>query len=176
MDLRTCTGCEENKPETTEYFHRNKLGRKGLKSVCKICVTNYCLGWQRRNREKCREASQRHYWNYKDKINAKTRKWYDSGSGVNCLRKHHLKKTFGITLEDYDYMLYKQDYRCAVCGSDYPGCNGKGKRNSFCVDHDHETNKVRGLLCRNCNTGIGLLGDNIKGLEKAIKYLEKGYD
>lgn len=45
------------------------------------------------------------------------------------------------------------------------------KTDYFVLDHDHQTGKFRGWLCRNCNQGIGKLGDNIKGLQKAMKYL-----
>jgi hypothetical protein len=49
-------------------------------------------------------------------------------------------------------------------------------RGTFHVDHCHETGKIRGLLCHSCNTGIGKLGDNLEGLQKAVSYLERFYD
>ena len=69
-------------------------------------------------------------------------------------RKHHARRMkyqrmYGITIEDYDRMYEEQGGRCAICRTDQPG--GAGER--FSVDHDHETGKVRGLLCNNCNTG-----------------------
>ncbi len=52
------------------------------------------------------------------------------------------------------------------------GCDKESNR-TLNVDHDHETGKIRGLLCGNCNRGIGLLGDNIETLQNLIKYLEE---
>jgi hypothetical protein len=56
--------------------------------------------------------------------------------------------------------------RCECCGGP-PGSKG------MCLDHDKRTNKIRGWLCQKCNTGIGLLGDDVAGLERAIAYLQK---
>ena len=82
-------------------------------------------------------------------------------------KKWRLKYNYGITLEDYNRLLEKQNGACAICGT-----TSTGKRKSFYVDHDHKTNEVRGLLCNQCNSGLGNLGDNIEIIEKAIKYLE----
>jgi len=64
-------------------------------------------------------------------------------------------------------MLKSQNGNCAICGIDQPS---NGRR--LAVDHDHETGKVRALLCGNCNTGMGSFMDNPKLLQKAINYLE----
>lgn len=75
-------------------------------------------------------------------------------------------KKYGITLEEYNTLLEKQNFVCAVCKNEYPSDK------QLAVDHDHKTNKVRGLLCNNCNVGIGMLNDSIETLEKAINYLK----
>jgi len=77
-----------------------------------------------------------------------------------------LKKAFGISYQEYLEMLDAQQGCCAICGTD-----DTGARKAFAVDHCHETNKIRGLLCSNCNTGIGNLRDSIELLERAIEYL-----
>lgn len=77
-------------------------------------------------------------------------------------------KRYGITNEDYAEMLDKQKGRCAICGTD-----DLGKFRYFCVDHCHETEKVRGLLYHTCNRALGLLKDSIFNLEKAVDYLRK---
>lgn len=76
-------------------------------------------------------------------------------------------RTFGWTPEDYDRQLEAQGGVCAICGSRSPG----KRLTKFCVDHDHETGTVRGLLCTSCNQGIGLLGDTLEGVEAAAAYL-----
>ncbi|MDA8223472.1 MAG: endonuclease VII domain-containing protein [Desulfitobacterium hafniense] len=85
-------------------------------------------------------------------------------------KSSHLKGTFGITIEDYDELYRNQDGKCAICGS----IDSKTKLSKyFCIDHDHDTGKVRGLLCSNCNFALGHFQDNIVNLENAIKYLRR---
>jgi hypothetical protein len=79
-----------------------------------------------------------------------------------------MKKRYGLTIEQYEQILANQNYACAICETKTP--KGLGK---FEVDHCHQTNQIRGLLCRKCNSGIGLLGDNVDGLAKAVAYLRK---
>ncbi len=81
-------------------------------------------------------------------------------------RNWQLKYNFGITAEKYDSMLKEQNNSCAICQSPVP--QGAGR---FHVDHDHKTGQVRGLLCNNCNLGLGFFADNIDKLTKAAKYL-----
>jgi predicted nucleic acid-binding Zn ribbon protein len=75
---------------------------------------------------------------------------------------------YGITAEEYDALLAAQEGRCAICGS--PDWPGKGNRPH--IDHDHETGRIRGLLCNNCNTGLGQFKDDPQRLRAAIRYLE----
>ena len=75
------------------------------------------------------------------------------------------KCTFGITMEDYNQFLEDQNSVCAICQQK---C---GSGNRLSVDHCHNSGKVRGLLCGNCNRALGLFKDNKKFLQKAIDYL-----
>jgi hypothetical protein len=84
-------------------------------------------------------------------------------------RKYWLRDKYGITEEEYNAMFTAQNGKCAICLSDTE--TGKWKR--FCVDHCHTTGRVRGLLCNECNRGIGLLKDNPTILTNAVKYLTK---
>ena len=83
-------------------------------------------------------------------------------------RKYQLRDKYGITEADYEEMLLLQEGRCAICKTDTP--TGKWKR--FAVDHCHHTGVVRGLLCNECNRGMGLLRDNPTLLREAANYLE----
>jgi hypothetical protein len=76
---------------------------------------------------------------------------------------------YGATLDDYDRLLMEQDGRCAICGSDSPGSRKVSTR--FAFDHDHATNRPRGLLCYLCNVGLGSFQDDITTLQNAIAYL-----
>lgn len=75
-----------------------------------------------------------------------------------------IKRKFGITKLQYDKLLEKQKGVCAVCKS-------KPLKKRLAVDHCHKTNLVRGLLCSDCNMGIGLFKDNPETLKTAIIYL-----
>lgn len=79
---------------------------------------------------------------------------------------YNLKFCYGITLEDKKSMLAFQRGLCAICGIGIDIISGH-------VDHDHLSNKVRGLLCGSCNRGIGLLKDSEDILLKAIQYLQR---
>lgn len=89
-------------------------------------------------------------------------------------RSSHLMSKFGISLDEYDNLLLKQDYKCAICGkslvklSDVVG----RVRTNLCVDHNHATGKVRGLLCSSCNFVIGHSFENTEILSKTISYLQ----
>lgn len=101
--------------------------------------TAYNRDWRRENPERVREA----------------------------VRRHHLKKKYGLTPEQYNGMMEKQRWVCAICQGD----NINGRR--LAVDHDHATGKVRGLLCDRCNRGIGNFRDNVTFLLQAANYLIK---
>lgn len=77
---------------------------------------------------------------------------------------------FGIALAKYNEMLAAQDGKCAIC-SNPETIERNGKPRLLAVDHCHASNKVRGLLCGNCNPMIGYAKDNIQVLESAVQYL-----
>jgi hypothetical protein len=87
-------------------------------------------------------------------------------------REYDLKKHFGITLNDYNTMLKNQNNVCAICGNpETEVCNKKEAVRNLAVDHCHRTGKIRGLLCRGCNQGLGNFRDNPDFLAKAISYI-----
>ncbi len=83
-----------------------------------------------------------------------------------CAKEVNILRAHGITLKDYDKMLRRQGGGCQICRTKIPG--GKGR---FHVDHNHATGEIRGLLCVNCNHGLGHFKDDIEILAAAIKYL-----
>jgi hypothetical protein len=85
-------------------------------------------------------------------------------------RRASLKK-FGLTPEQYSEMEKAQDGLCAICKRPPTASDPRKKR--LCVDHDHETGKVRQLLCHGCNVGLGCLQDNTAILFRAIEYLNQ---
>jgi hypothetical protein len=85
----------------------------------------------------------------------------------------HILEKYGITAEDYNEMLESQDFSCGICQR-----HVSEFKQRMCVDHDHKytlpnPDAIRGLLCWDCNSGIGKLGDNVEGLQRALDYLLK---
>ena len=79
--------------------------------------------------------------------------------------RKNILRDYGLTIEEFDVMSKEQGESCKICGL--------SSEEVLNVDHCHSTNKVRGLLCRKCNTGLGQFNDNIETLKIAIKYLEE---
>lgn len=78
----------------------------------------------------------------------------------------------GITVDQYNEILEKQNGVCAICESPETTLKKNGFRPNLAIDHCHETGKIRALLCNKCNTMIGLASDNFLILEAAQKYVE----
>jgi crotonobetainyl-CoA:carnitine CoA-transferase CaiB-like acyl-CoA transferase len=139
---KCCTSCGVDKP--LDAYGKQTGGRFGLHPRCKDC----------------RRATERQrYWSNRDEILAKQKasvrkrarqRWYERMA------------RYVITEEQYRALLEMQDERCAVCHQSVQ---------PLCVDHDHTTGEVRGLLCAPCNFGLGHLQDDIDRLRAAIDYL-----
>lgn len=111
--------------------------------------------WREANKDKLATARKRFREANKERLAADTRRRReaDPERNLQIWRKSHYKTTYGITVAEFDAMFAAQCGRCAICASDKPG--GRWKR--FAVDHCHNSNKVRGLLCTKCNTNLGAL-------------------
>lgn len=95
------------------------------------------------------------------------------GFSACCSKCHNLKR-FGITALEYEQLHDAQNGCCGICNQpETANDKGKNETRSLAVDHDHITGEVRGLLCTNCNIGIGHFKDNIKLLESAIRYIKQ---
>lgn len=79
-------------------------------------------------------------------------------------------KSHNFDVQDYEEMFKAQNSRCAICEK-HETRTFKGKTMRLCLDHDHETGKIRALLCHDCNTGLGKFRDNIDLLTRAAIYL-----
>lgn len=86
----------------------------------------------------------------------------------NYNKKYQIEIIRKTTLEEYNKMFVEQNGCCAICGIHQ---NEFGK--ALFIDHNHTTEKIRGLLCRQCNAALGFFKDDIKIIEKAIKYLNE---
>ena len=92
---------------------------------------------------------------------------YDKARKTPEIRRASRLRVYNITIDKYNKLLEKQSHQCAICHikqEDLPYV--------LCVDHDHKTQQVRGLLCNACNTALGLLKENPEIILRALKYLQ----
>lgn len=146
---KLCSKCNEAKP--WDEFHKSKATVSGYAVYCKPCEMARHDVWRRQNLPKMRKAS---------------KKWRNENPRL--AKDHILKSRYGVPIGWYESTLATQEGKCASCKTNDPG--GKG---DFHVDHCHDLGHVRGLLCHNCNVGIGSLQHSIPMLEAAIQYLNQ---
>ncbi len=144
--MKKCRVCENEKP-LSEFFARGA----GRRSECKTCTTAA-------NKRNAAGPKQRAA---KSKRDAAWRK-----ANPSKAHGHAIKNLYGIDKDDYAAMLHAQGGVCAVCQEAEEGVR-------LSVDHDHETRKVRGLLCGACNRMLGLAKEDIGVLRASIVYLER---
>lgn len=111
-----------------------------------------------------------YYLENKEKIKASSKKWRtDNKEKVKLLdREARLRNRYGMNSEDYDALYDKQKGYCAICTT-----HQSLLKRALCVDHCHKTGKIRGLLCDDCNKGLGFFDDNPELIRKAIDYVKK---
>lgn len=120
--------------------------------------------WKLRNPEKVRQASREYYLKNKERIKERDRvNKQNNPKGYS--RDTHYKHKYGLSLEDYNNLLIKQHGVCLICKLP------EQSQLHLAVDHCHKTNKIRGLLCFHCNSGLGKFKDDPRLLQKALEYL-----
>ena len=145
--MKTCSKCGESKP-LTEYYAR-KDRPDGLQSHCKACRNEGHRAWRAANPEKNR---------------ADARAWYAANPDKSRARSRRNKYgTDGVAL------LQEQGGACAICNTALAALPPLLRH----LDHCHTSSKVRGWLCKGCNTGIGIFTDSPERLRLAAAYLEK---
>jgi len=117
------------------------------------------------NRDR-KEYDSQYNKNNKDKVNLRHKEYRKNNPLI--FKKIDLRRYHNITVEQYDEQLNKQDGKCAICHRPQ-----EDFKKRFCVDHDHVTNKIRGILCDNCNLILGHANDDTNILSGAIQYIEK---
>jgi hypothetical protein len=163
-----CDNGHEWKPETTYVYPEGS--RYPGKRICKVCRMN----WQRErqglplvdsigpwNRDKT-HCPQGHEYSEEN-----TLKKNDGSRGCKTCHVHGWRsRMYGVDVEKYAQMMEDQGEACAICDAPFT------PENLAHIDHCHDSGKVRGLLCNNCNNGIGRFKDDVARLRAAISYLE----
>jgi len=111
----------------------------------------------------CKREYQRSYRkDYNARFPEKVREWQ---------RQTQLKRLYGISVEEYERLLAEQGGVCRICGQTEPRERTGGVPKYLAVDHDHQTGRIRGLLCHRCNSLLGMAKDRMETLKAAIEYL-----
>lgn len=162
--MKRCRICDESKPLSD--FYRMDGMRDGHRNECKAC--NLAQQHERYLADPERAKARVKQWqrDNADRVNAYWRERRQEPEVKRRERDAYLKRKFGISVDEYDAMLAEQGGVCAVCSRlPTPGI-------SLHVDHDHETGRIRGLLCFRCNNALGDLEDDPGLLRAAARYLE----
>lgn len=154
--MKTCIRCSIEK-SPAEFYSEPRNKKDGLSGVCRLCTNIASKEWRRLNPEKAKKAnkleSKRHKSNPVRKILI----------SAKYIAKKNKYAPPDITEESLAEMIKTR----GICS--FQGCIGDG----ICLDHDHKTGQVRGWLCGNHNTMLGLAGDREVDLEEGIKYLQR---
>ncbi len=147
LATKICSKCGVEK--SLDAFHKDNSRDDGLHHRCKTCKSEQAAGYYKNWTPEQREKH----------------------------RARVLKTRYGMELDLLVVLYEKQEGCCAICGKhgDRPAINEKRKSSSgvLCVDHDHNTGAVRGLLCGGCNKALGLVDDSVENLIAAANYLLK---
>jgi Recombination endonuclease VII len=145
---------------STEAKENQKARMKVWREENKERIAQYQKEWRARNAASVSEYQKAYQVVYKDKDDVMFKTW-----------KRNLFRNYGMTPECFNALWQQQSGLCDVCKA--PMLPKGRTSDAACVDHNHATGEVRGLLCRGCNHGIGCLKDSPKVLQQAIEYLEK---
>jgi hypothetical protein len=163
--MKTCRKCGEPKPLLA--FYKMPGMRDGHRNDCIRCN----LEAQAKRRALDPEANRRRAREWQlanpERVKAKHAEYVADGRKSASNRKSHLKRKYALTIEQYDQMLAKQGGGCAICG------RPPRPDISLHVDHDHETGRIRGLLCFRCNNALGDFLDDESLLREAAGYLAR---
>lgn len=149
METKICRECQEDLPLVD--FYAGSSGKPVMD--CKSCYNRKSVERHRADRAKNPEK-----WK---------RRWASRQRDPRKVKSYNLMSRFGFDIETYDEILDIQGGGCAICGQ-------QDEDEYLHVDHDHETGRVRGLLCGPCNRGLGLFADSQERLVKAAGYLLSG--
>ena len=154
--MKRCTKCGKEFPATNEYFWIQIKGKFGVHSRCKKCA---------------REIKKEYRKNNGEKVRSQQRAW--AKANPDRKREHLIKCLYGISIEQYMYVLEKQNGVCAICGKEETHKDTNGNIRPLAIDHSHKTGEVRGLLCQSCNALLGYSREDKDVLLSTIDYIEK---
>jgi hypothetical protein len=172
METKLCFSCVQYKP--TSCFHKAKKEKDGLQYHCIDCSKQYHAKRYVEQKDKIRDQIETYRTNNKDKIEQSRLKWVAKNpEKVKEYQRVTNLKRFGLSVKDYEMMFENQKGLCAICNNPETFVHFKTKKLAkLAVDHSHATGKTRKLLCKTCNTALGLFKDDRNILLSAAQYLK----
>lgn len=166
-----CRKHGEIKPEEG-YLCKDKAATAGYRLRCRICIHENRINLYYRNQPENIMKSAEWKKANRDRVNAQERQ--NRHKDIELTRDKEASRRKGLNLEQYYAMREIHDNKCAICRREERRKNRAGETSPrLCIDHNHDTGKIRGLLCHDCNTAIGKFQDKIELLQSAIDYLKK---
>jgi len=156
--------------KSKDYYqkHRENILKRQKQYNSTKSKKEYLKNYYQSHKEECAKKAKEYRENNKGKLTEKSKNYYitnkDKMKQSNKIR--HLKRDYDLSLDDIKIILQNQKNQCPICFS----LLGNKK---WCIDHNHKTGRLRGLLCYNCNTLLGMAQDNINTLRNAIEYLTR---
>ena len=169
----TCKKCIRNRQRIWEKNLREANGLKAIfgRFECVDCKIEKDVNEFRRKENSKRGVSSRcsECWKIKDKRRYEA----DSERIKNRAKISAIKCGYGLTREEFYSMYAAQDGKCGICRISLSrDILTIGHPHSACIDHNHETGEIRGILCRHCNGALGLFKDRLDVIERAVEYLK----
>jgi hypothetical protein len=166
LTVRLCTGpCGRELPRTPEFFSPHAQMSDGLQPRCRECCRAQQKLYNLAHPEKKKERDKKYAEDHPDSHRVASLRYSQSEKGKKNQVKNWLENKYGLTEEQYQELWNRQNGLCAICRKP------EETTERLHLDHDHETKRVRGLLCGKCNRGLGMFDDAEVLLQKAIEYL-----
>ena len=157
---KPCLCCKKEKP--LSGFGKSRGIKKFYpRSYCKKCAIKKLNYWRDKNPEKVQRSVKEHYRKHINEYKNRAQQCY-----LRNPEKWNLRR-YRMTPEEYEKLLKIQNGVCAICLN----VESIKRKKRLSVDHNHQTGKIRGLLCSKCNNGIGWFKEDLVILNRAVEYL-----
>lgn len=153
----TCYGCIYERNAIYKVKNSDKIKKKKAE-------------WHQLTKDKRQQYGKEYRARNKERLRIKRHEYLERRR-ANYLR-HKLEVRYGLTKEQHEKLVVVSNGQCQICKGRELKQNTIGVYNNLSVDHDHQTGKVRGLLCNRCNTALGFFADDVNLLEAAVSYLK----
>ena len=167
--MKTCSRCGKEKDKNE--FSIDNRSKDGRYSWCRLCKSEY----RNQNKESINLKRKIYDSMHKEEKRMRDHLYYENNKEklLNRSYVYCRNASYNINQKEFDEILEKQGGVCAICGKEETSIGRVTKRQQpLSVDHDHNTGRIRGLLCKNCSRGLGAFFDDESLLIEAANYLK----